>query len=110
MVPRRFNRITHGNLRFPEDDDSGNELTVDTEVEVFPPVNVNTTSSKNLHNDIIEQRTLRVQLTKETRLLVGPGEQSNLQYEVENLRNEPVHVDIKVTAERKFLQALDVHR
>lgn len=104
-MTKRFNRITHDSLRFQEDD-MKKESTVNTEVEVFPPVNVNTTNSKQLDNGIIEQKTLRIQLSKDTRLLVGPGEQSNLQYDVENIRNTPVNVDIEVTGEHKFLQAL----
>lgn len=105
-MTKRFNRITHDSLRFQEDD-MKKESTVNTEVEVFPPVNVNTTNSKQLDNGIIEQKTIRIQLSKDTRLLVGPGEQSNLQYEVENIRNTPVNVDIEVTGEHKFLQALN---
>lgn len=104
---KRFNRITHGNLKFPTQEDTKKEVTINSEVEVFPPVNVNTTNSRQLDSGIIEQKALRIQLTKDTRLLVGPGEQSNLQYIVENVRSTPVNVDIEVTGEHKFLQALN---
>lgn len=103
---KRFNRITHDSLKFPEEDIS-KQVKVNSEVETFPPVNVNTTNSRQLDNGIIEQRTLRVRLTKDTRLLVGPGEQSSLQYEVDNVGNTPVNVDIEVTGEHKFLQSLN---
>lgn len=105
----RFNRITHANLKFPVEDMT-KESTVNTDVEVFPPVNVNTTNSRQLDSGIIEQKSIRVQLSKDTRLLVGPGEQSSLQYMVENIRNTPVNVDVKVTGEHKFLQSLDLQR